>query len=296
MDTKMSRHLFCFGLGYTGFELAVNLRKLGWSVSGTTRDQSSQSRLKSSGFKVYTFDGTQPLPDAVFDGVSHILLSIPPGEDGDPAFNQHGKDLVARVSKLKWVGYLSTTGVYGDRQGGWVDETSDLTPSTRRGEKRLAAEQKWLELYRQSGLPVHLFRLAGIYGPGSNQLEKVADGKARRRVKQGQVFSRIHLDDIIGILLASMENPNPGTAYNVCDDEAVPPQDVVTYAAQLLGMKPPPEIPFDPENMTPMGRSFFAESKQVSNQKIKDELGYRLKYPTYREGLKALLPSLGQSK
>ena len=289
-------HLFCFGLGYTGQALAEVLKNQGWKISGTTRDEETQQMLERKGFNAFLFNSEHSLSANVLAGVSHVLLSIPPGGDGDPVFLQHGLDLARRAKHLEWVGYLSTTGVYGDRQGGWVDETSPLSPSTGRGEKRLKAETEWLSVFESDQLPVHLFRLAGIYGPDSNQLEKVANGKAKRRIKPGQVFSRIHVDDIVGMLIASMQQPNPGRAYNLCDDEAVPPQDVVTFAAQLLNMEPPEEVLFNPDDMTPMGLSFFAESKRVSNQRIKDELGYRLKYPTYREGLTALLPTVGKAK
>ncbi len=286
-------HLFCFGLGYTGQALAEALNAMGWRISGTTRDEQTRKCLEKRGFEVFLFNSTTPLPADALDGVSHVLLSIPPGGNGDPVFLDYGAVMAEKARNFNWVGYLSTTGVYGDRKGGWVDEKSALTPSTTRGEKRLKAETDWLSLFERNQLPVHIFRLAGIYGPGSNQLEKVAAGTARRRIKPGQVFSRIHVDDIVGMLIASMQQPNPGRAYNLCDDEAVPPQDVVTFAANLLNMNPPEETPFNPDNMTPMGLSFFAESKRVSNQRIKEELGYVLKYPTYREGLTALLPSLG---
>jgi len=249
--------------------------------------------LEKQGFQTFLFDGDNRLPTDALNGVTHVLLSIPPGQDGDPVFLKYGCELAKRAPSLQWVGYLSTTGVYGDRQGGWVDESSLLCPSTKRGEKRLKAETGWMSLFEKDELPVHLFRLAGIYGPGSNQLEKVAAGTARRRIKPGQVFSRIHVDDIVGMLIASMQQPNPGRAYNLCDDEAVPPQDVVTFAAELLGVEPPEEMAFNRNDMTPMGLSFFAESKKVSNQRVKDELGYVLKYPTYREGLRALLPTVG---
>jgi len=290
------KHLFCFGLGYTGQALAEKLLGDGWRISGTTRDRRSQQLLEQNGFRAFLFDSENPLPGDVLKNVSHVLLSIPPGDKGDPVFLHHGPDLATRAKTLEWIGYLSTTGVYGDRQGGWVDENSLLCPSTKRGEKRLKAETDWLSLFEREQLPVHLFRLAGIYGPGRNQLEKVAAETAKRRIKPGQVFSRIHVDDIIGMLIASMKQPNPGRAYNLCDDEAVPPQDVVTFAAELLSVEPPEEIALNPDDMTPMGLSFFAESKRVSNQRIKDELGYSLKYPTYREGLKALLPTLGERK
>ena len=187
------------------------------------------------------------------------------------------------------MGYLSTTGVYGDHGGAWVDEATALTPNTERGQRRLAAEEQWLALHRDHGLPVHVFRLAGIYGPGRNTLDNLRDGTAKRVVKPGQVFSRIHVDDIAGVLLASMARPNPGRAYNVADDEPCPPQDVVTFAAELLGLAPPHEIPFEDARLSPMARSFFADSKRVSNARIKSELGYSLRFPTYREGLKSLI-------
>ena len=287
------KHFFCFGLGYTGQAVAQTLKKQGWQVSGTTRDEKTRQQLAERGFETFLFNDETRLPEDGLDGVTHILLSIPPGEMGDPVFVRHHNLLAKHASKLQWVGYLSTTGVYGDRQGGWVDEDSTLAPSTKRGEKRLKAEADWRSLVESCLLPVHFFRLAGIYGPGSNQLEKVVAGTARRRIRPGQVFSRIHVDDIVGMLIASMNKPNPGRVYNLCDDEAAPPQDVVTFAARLLGVEPPEEIAFDPDAMTPMGLSFFAESKRVSNQRIKDELGYDLKFPTYREGLTALLPTLG---
>ncbi len=193
---------------------------------------------------------------------------------------------------MKWVGYLSTTGVYGDRGGDWVDEDSPLEPTTARGQRRLEAERSWLRLHSDFGLPVHLFRLAGIYGPGRNTLLNVRDGSAKRIIKPGQIFSRIHVEDIAGVLAASIAKPNPGRAYNVCDDEPCPPQEVVAFAADLLGLPLPPEIPFEQAELSPMAKSFYADSKRVSNRRIKTELGYKLIYPNYRDGLRALLPTL----
>jgi nucleoside-diphosphate-sugar epimerase len=274
-------HLFCFGLGYSAVALALRLIKQGWIVNGTSR---------SGADGTFAFDGTKPLPPSSFDGVTHLLISVPPGETGDPVLNCHRDELAQLARSLRWAGYLSTTGVYGDRQGEWVDEASPLQPTTARGERRLAAETAWREL----GLPLHIFRLAGIYGPGRNQLVSLRNGTAKRIVKKGQIFSRIHVADIAGVLEASMARPNPGQAYNVCDDEPCPPQDVVAFAAKLLKTSPPPEIPFDAAELSPMARSFYAESKRVSNRRIKDELGYRLIYPSYREGLTALLATLAR--
>jgi len=273
-------HLFCFGLGFSAQALIRRLRPTGWTVSGTNRDGAVVE-----GCGVWRFDGGRSIPDAALDGVTHLLLSVPPGPDGDPVYRLHHDMLLRR--RFAWVGYLSTTGVYGDRGGDWVDEESPLAPTTDRGRRRLEAERAWTDL-----LSAHLFRLAGIYGPGRNQLVSLRDGTAKRIVKPGQVFSRIHVDDIAGIVEASISAPNPGRAYNVCDDEPAPPQDVVAYAANLLGMSPPPEIAFAEADLSPMAKSFYAESKRVANRRIKEELGYRLLYPTYREGLRALLPTV----
>ncbi len=272
-------HLFCFGLGFTGQALARRLRKQGWTVSGTSR---------AGGDDTLAFDGSAPLPASAFDGVTHLLISAPPGVQGDPVLNHHADDLARRAMQFQWAGYLSTTGVYGDRQGDWVDETSPLEPSTERGHRRLAAETRWQSL----GLPLHIFRLAGIYGPGRNQLVSILDGTAKRIVKPGQIFSRIHVEDIAGVLEASIASPHPGRAYNVCDDEPCPPQEVVAFAAALLQRQAPPEIAFADADLSPMAKSFYAESKRVSNQRMKEELGYKLLYPTYREGLTALLATL----
>ncbi|MGE0239050.1 MAG: SDR family oxidoreductase, partial [Parvibaculaceae bacterium] len=225
-------HLFCFGLGFSAQALARRLIPKGWTVTGTSRTGDNGS---------LAFDGTRPLDRTVFDGVTHLLVSAPPGEAGDPVLSCHRDDLARLEGSLRWAGYLSTTGVYGDRGGEWVDETSPLAPTTARGERRLAAETAW----RALGLPLHIFRLAGIYGPGRNQLVSLRDGTAKRIVRKGQVFSRIHVDDIAGVLAASIDKPDPGQAYNVCDDEPCPPQDVVAFAATLLNVPAPPEIPFD---------------------------------------------------
>jgi nucleoside-diphosphate-sugar epimerase len=274
-------HLFCFGLGYAAQALAQHLARRGWTVTGTSRSGEGAS---------LAFDGTNSLPHSAFDGITHLLISVPPGEAGDPVLDRHAQDMRRLARSLRWAGYLSTTGVYGDRGGDWVDENSPLAPTTARGGRRLAAEIAWQAL----DLPMHIFRLAGIYGPGRNQLAALLDGTAKRIVKEGQIFSRIHVEDIAGVLQASVDKPHPGRAYNVCDDEPCPPQDVVAFAAELLKIPAPPEIPFDQAELSPLAKSFYAESKRVSNRRIKDELGYRLIYPTYREGLTALLPTLAR--
>lgn len=288
-------HLFCFGYGYCAAALARRLESKGWTVTGTCRSADKVDDLRAEGVVPVVFDGLSPSPEVkdALAGADHILVSIPPDADGDPVLVHHGTDIAALGDRVKWIGYLSATGVYGDRGGDWVDEDSALAPTTNRGRSRLDAEWDWLEHGKTTGQPVHLFRLAGIYGPGRSQLEAVLDGTARRVIKEGQVFSRAHVDDIAAVLEASMAAPRPGRAYNVCDDEPAPPQDVIAYAAQLLGRPLPPEVPFDEAPLSPMARSFYTESKRVSNKRIKEELGVRLQYPTYREGLKALAAAMG---
>ena len=263
----------------------------GWTVRGTSRSEEKCAELATQGITAWTFDRDRPLADpaAALDRVTHILSSVPPDAVGDPVLDHHGADIAALSASLQWVGYLSTTGVYGDRGGASVDETSDRRPSTKRGESRVMAEDGWCGLWSDSGVPVQLFRLAGIYGPGRNALATVQRGQARCIVKPGQVFSRIHVDDITAVLEASITHPNPGAAYNLCDDEAAPPQDVIAYACELLGVDPPPEVPFEEADLSDMARSFYGENKRVANDRIKHELGVTLTYPDYRAGLRALL-------
>lgn len=279
--------LFCFGCGYVAQHLAAALLAEGWTVRGTTRDPAKAEELRAAGIEPFLFARGRPLGDSgrALSGVTHLLVSIPPDEAGDPVLDEHGEDLRA-LSSLRWVGWLGTTAVYGDRQGGWVSEEDEPRPGLERAKWRLRAERAWLG----SGLPVHIFRLAGIYGPGRNAIRSLLDGHAHRIVKPGQVFGRIHVDDIVAVLRASMARPHPGRIYNVADDEPAPPQDVVAFAAELLGVEPPPEVPFEEADLSPAARAFYAECRRVRNDRIRAELGVRLKYPTYREGLRALLP------
>ncbi|MGQ0486219.1 MAG: SDR family oxidoreductase [Hyphomicrobiales bacterium] len=281
-------HVLFFGLGYSARTLAARLHARNWTIGGTSRSEAGIGEVGLLGYRGLRFDGRTPLAASAFEGVTHFVISVPPDEPGDPVINQHKRDFAARAPNIRWLAYLSTTGVYGDRGGDWVDEDSPLSPTTERGRRRLAAERQWLALHASHGLPVHIFRLAGIYGPGRNQFMSIAGGTARLIVKPGQVFSRIHVEDIATVLEASMARPNPGAAYNVCDDAPCPPQEVIAYAAQLLGRPSPPEIPFEKAELSPMARSFYAESKRVSNRRIKTELGVRLVYPDYRTGLQAL--------
>jgi nucleoside-diphosphate-sugar epimerase len=280
--------LFIFGLGYTGETLARELLADGWQVAGTSRSAEKCAELTKLGLEATVFDRSQPLDETALAGATHLLSSVPPDEAGDPVLDAAGAAL-ARLGHIEWAAYLSTTGVYGDRAGGWVDETSELRPVGERGRRRVAAEQGWLDLGTRTGTPTHLFRLPGIYGPGRSPLDDLRAGTARRVDKPGQIFSRIHVDDIVQVLRASMARPNGGAAYNVTDDEAASSPEVIAFAAGLLGIEPPPLIPFAEAKLSPMAGSFYAESKRVRNDRIKRELGVTLRHPTYREGLRAII-------
>lgn len=269
------------GHGYSAAALAARLP--GRRLRGTTR---TPGATLAAGVEAVSWSDAAAV-EAAIAGADGILVSIPPADGGDPALRRYGDAL--RRARPSWVGYLSATAVYGDRKGGWVDETADLAPGSERGRWRVAAEAAWLD----SGLPVHVFRLAGIYGPGRSVLDKLREGRAHRVIKPGQVFSRIHVDDIAATLLASMARPAPGRAYNVADDEPAPPQDVIAHAAHLLGLPVPPEIPFAEAELSPMARSFYGESKRVANGRIRDELGVALAWPDYRAGLAGILAAGG---
>lgn len=280
----MSARLFIFGLGYSARALAAELQGAGWHIAGTTRSAEKAAALSRDGIEPFLFSRTQPLDAAAFAGTTHVLNSIAPDAAGDPVLDAHRKDLLA-LPDLRWAGYLSTTGVYGDVGGAWVDETSPLKPSHERTRRRVVAEREWLE----SGLPAEVFRLAGIYGPGRNLVEDVAAGTARHVVRPGQVFSRIHVADIAGALAAAMAQPSPGRVLNLADDEPAAPSEALQEACRLLGVEPPPPVPFEEakRGMSEMALSFWADNRRVSNARLKQELGYRLRYPTYREGLRA---------
>ncbi|AHD02696.1 SDR family oxidoreductase [Leisingera methylohalidivorans] len=272
----MRKTLLCLGFGYTARALAPRLLAQGWRVIGTSRET-----VAADGVEMITWPGQ----DVPLDGVTHILNSIGPNAEGDPVLAALG-DQITAATDLEWVGYLSTTAVYGHHDGAWVDEDTPVAPSSQRGYWRAKAEAQWQAIPE---LPLHIFRLAGIYGPGRGPFAKLMAGKARRIIKPGQVFSRIHVEDIAQVLAASIARPEPGGIYNVCDNDPAPPQDVLGYAAELLGLPVPAEVPFDEAGMTPMARSFYGENKRVRNRRIKAELGVELLYPTYREGLRAVL-------
>ncbi len=286
MNEMKTPVLLCIGFGYCARVLAARLKSDGWHIAATARDAEKARTLRAEGIDAHVWP-----PDDLFAALpekTHLLLSAPPGEEGDPVLGRYREALTAQSERIAWVGYLSTTAVYGDRQGGWVDETSDLSPASERGKRRVTAEREWLAL-AERGLPVHTFRLAGIYGPGRGPFEKIRRGTAQRIIKEGQVFGRIHVEDIATVLQASIAQPAPGTAYNVTDDLTCPPQDVIGHAADLLGVPRPAPVPFGEAEMSAMARSFYGENKRVSNDRIREQLGVTLAYPTYREGLRAIL-------
>ncbi|AQQ03555.1 MULTISPECIES: SDR family oxidoreductase [Stappiaceae] len=283
--------LFIFGTGFSSKAFVEEVRdQFDW-IGGTTRSSDKMEALRTLGVEPFLFDGNSQ-GDGVAEALkqaTHILVSIAPNEAGDPVLNQYANEIVG--AKPRWIGYLSTVGVYGNHDGAWVDEETPLNPVSKRSVQRVAAEEAWLAFAEQNDLPVQIFRLSGIYGPGRNAFENFRKGTARRLVKPGQVFNRIHVADIAGALKAAMAKPST-RVFNVTDDEPAPPQDVVAFAAELLGVEAPPEIPFETADLTPMARSFYGENKRVSNQRVKDELGFTFRYPDYRVALKALLETV----
>ena len=280
--------LFVFGYGYAGEALA---RRLGCEVAATARDGARAHELRAGGVTPVDPADRAAMASALADATA-ILVTSPPGEGGCPGLNAMVPALAASAAFPDWIGYLSTTGVYGDREGRWVFETSPLAARSIEGARRMRAERDWLQVGRGMGLTVQVFRLPGIYGPGRSAFERLRDGTARHIVKPGQVFSRIHVEDIAGGLTASIAQPRAGAKYNLCDDEPAPPQDVIAHAARLLGIDPPPEIAFDEATLPPAAARFYAENKRVSNALAKAELGWRPAFPTYREGLEAIFKAL----
>jgi nucleoside-diphosphate-sugar epimerase len=281
--------LFCFGLGYSAMALSRRLDAAGWTIRGTCRKPARKAALGALGISAAIFDGeTRMDPPDLLQGATHVLLSIPPGAEGDPAYRHHAQDIAA-AGTVEWVGYFSTTGVYGDRDGDWVDETSDLRPGSDRSQRRVDAERDWLAWGERHDIAVQIFRRPGIYGPGRSVVDQVKAGTARRVIKPGHVFSRIHVEDIATVVAASIARPEPGGIYNVCDDEPAAPADIVAYVCELLGREPPPEIPYDATEMSPMARSFWSDNRRVRNDRIKEALDVKLDFPDYRIGIRGIL-------
>ena len=281
---------FFFGLGYSSTVAARLWQKAtpAVSISGTVRTAEKADRMIAAGLSAHVFDGTSPGTTLGSDlrQSSHVILSIAPGEDGDPALIQHRADLDA-AEDLQWLCYYSTVGVYGDFQGAWIDESAPLVPRNDRSDRRVLAEQAWRDYAAERGVKLAILRLAGIYGPGRSTFDKLADGTARRVIKPGQVFNRIHVEDIARITMLAATARLDGT-FNLADDEPAPPQDLVTFASGLMGIEPPAEIAFEDAQFTPMQRSFYADNKRVSNAAIKQALGVQLLHPNYRESLTAI--------
>ena len=279
-----SVRLFVFGLGYSAGAFARAMVPRAEWVGGTVR---APGRQAGEAIATFAWDGTAPVAEVVgaLAAATHLVVSVPPGE-ADPVL-AHFAGVISAAPHLAWIGYLSTVGVYGDYGGAWVGERTTPHPKSARARQRLAAEEAWSALAAERGVPQAVLRLAGIYGPGRNALINLAEGKAHRIVKPGQVFNRIHVDDIVQVLTATMAD-NAAGLFNVADDEPAPPQDVVAYAARLMGIDPPPEIAFDKAELSPMARSFYGDNKRVANARIRRELGIALRFPTYREGLGTL--------
>ena len=283
----MTGHLFIFGLGYSGLEIARLAKARGWRVTGTVTTGQKAEWLKAEGIDAHRFDGTAALPAATLAPATHILSTIAPGASGDPALACCSELLMRK----RWLGYVSTTGVYGDRAGGWVDETTEPRPGQARSVVRLAAERAWLAMGAETGAIVDIFRLPGIYGPGRSAIDQVRAGTARRIDKPGQVFSRIHVEDIAATIVAAIGRPLPhGAIYNVADDLPAANGDLIEFACVLLGKPVPSAIPWEQAEPTlsATARSFYSESRRVRNVRIKQELGVVLRHPTYREGLRAI--------
>jgi nucleoside-diphosphate-sugar epimerase len=279
--------LFCFGFGYSATALAARLvDRDGTTIVGTrTRVSDAEGSMRLA---AYQGDARNSSVVALLADTTHVLISIPPDVEGCAALRHFGADLAALTS-LQWVGYLSTIGVYGDHGGAWVDEDTPAKPGSERSLRRRQAEQAWAAFGRDTGKRVQVFRLPGIYGPGRSVFDTLKAGTAKRLIKPGQVFNRIHVADIAQALDAAMTRASPHDLFNVTDDAPCAPEDVVTYGAALLGIEPPPAMPFDPNRLSPMAASFYAESKRVRNTRLKSGLGVQLLYPTYREGLKGIL-------
>ncbi len=287
-----------FGVGYTARALIPHLSARGYTIIGTSRSDEKAKLLSAAlGIQMVVFDGsgTQGLKRALTK--AHIILSsIPPDPSGDPVIRALGPILGAAAPCCKWAGYLSATSVYGDRDGQWTFEDEPLRPVTRRGKYRMQAEMNWLE----SGLPVHVFRLAGIYGPeisgiSRSPFDRLRTGNARAVIKPGHVVNRIFVTDIADAIMASIDRPNPVYIYNLSDGAPSPPQDVINHAAGLLGLPHPPQVPYDTAKISNMSRSFYKANKRVSNDRARHELGWEPTYPNFQAGLQAIFKSEGIS-
>lgn len=282
------KQLLCLGYGYVARRLARTLTRDGWRIAGTYRNSETRAQIEAEGLRPISWAAGRLDRDA-FERATAILVSTPPGDDGCPALKAVGDGVEQGAAAISWIGYLSSNGVYGDHKGAWVDETSPLLATSRRARNRIDAEKNWRAFGKAAGIPVIIFRLPGIYGPGRSAFDAIREGRAQRIDKPGQVFSRAHVDDIAAALKRSLDAPDAGDLFNIADDEPAPPQDVVSYACDLLGVATPPLIPFEEAALSEMAKSFYADNKRVSNALMKARLLPSLNYPTYREGLAAIL-------
>lgn len=290
--TKNHKKLFCFGYGYVAKHLVEHLQSLdeGWDFTVTTTDLDKLREIRESGLRAYLFADDRHFNDPIFamKDVTHILISVPPKDDGDVVFKAHARDILQNPT-VEWIGYLSSTGVYGNRDGDRVDETAEVRPTSERGSKRAKAETQWLKLRRIAGVPINIFRLSGIYGIGRSAIDTVRAGVSKRVYKEGHAFNRVHVDDIIQVLKATIDQHSTGDIYNLADDNPAPSHELIDYACKLLGKESPPLMTYDEDlDMSPMARSFYKDNKRVCNKKIKEKLGITLKYPDYKSGLNAI--------
>ncbi|SDD31756.1 SDR family oxidoreductase [Kordiimonas lacus] len=281
-------HLLIFGPGFSARAIAKRAQEAGWDVSGTYRNPDKAAEIEALDITPVAFDANA-LAD-VLQAATHWLVSTAPDVDGDPVLNLL-KSRADNQMPPKWIGYLSSTNVYGDHGGAWVDEDTPPTPSLDRGKRRVEAENSWRKRTGTLEATLHIFRLAGIYGPGRNAVRSLLDGKARRIVKPGQKFSRIHVADIAQTVWTAMNSTCPSGVFNLADDAPRPPQDIIMEAATAMGITPPPEIPLGQAEMSLMARSFYAESKLVRNERIKRDLGIKLIYPSFSDALPDLVKS-----
>lgn len=284
------KHLFCFGYGYVAENLAETLKLHDWKISGTTTDVDKVAHMAENDVTAYVFDENMPLcdPFSALKDATHILISIPPQKFGDLVLDMHETDL-ENLRNVEWIGYLSSTAVYGNRDGKWVDEDTLPAPTSQRGSVRQMSEMQWRQFYNETRFPLHIFRLSGIYGPGRSMLNTVRAGHPRRIEKAGHAFNRIHVEDIVQTLIASINQPHPMDIYNLADDCAAPSHEMIAYACTLLGEDVPPLIPFEEADLAPIVKSFYADNKRIKNDKIKSKLGIKLLHPDYKSGLNACL-------
>ena len=286
----MKKKLFCFGMGYVASFFSEKLASIGWSISTTCRLKEKQVQLKKKGFDAFLISSNSFVSnlEKILEDVTHILVSIPPYDDGDPVI-KHYKKQVSSMKNLEWIAYLSSTGVYGNHNGEWINEKTKPLPTNTRGKRRLLAEKQWLDAFENHNISMNIFRLSAIYGPGRNSFLRIKEGREKRIIKKNLFFSRIHVEDVIGYLYESAKTMKVGGLYNVADDEPAPPQDITTYACNLLGVTPPPIEIYNEKIFSNKQGNFYLDSKKVSNRRIKEVLEYQLKYKSYRDGLKSIL-------